>query len=237
MLNLGADDFALAACQASVYTPDGELAVARLFRDLLPSWSSHFDTEPQVVPHPTSRHPRVLLRSGTGMWRCEIAADRTDFYWIRPEPRAPAPAVEDFFTIAGGMLAQYAAHARSRVGRMAAVVSRVATHAAPARFLVQHYARPQLAAGLEGTESFELNTGKRYALGGRFLVNALMRCRTPSDNGPGTPGAVLLDQDLNTLADRAPAEQFDADDLATFFPLAARDHAFALATMFPTSPE
>lgn len=229
-MTLTADDFALAACQASVYTPDGEFPVARLFGELLPAWSQRFDTEPEVLPHPTSRHPRVLLRSATGMWRCDLGADRADFYWIRPEPGAPAPSVDDFFTIAGGLLGQYAALTGSRIGRLAALVSRAAGHTSPSRFLMQHFARAELAAGFEGTESFELNTGKRYALGGRFLVNAWLRCRTSPE---AAPTAVLIDQDLNTLADRAAAEQFTAADLGAFFPLAARDHAAALAAAYP----
>ncbi len=215
------------ACQGSVYTPDGELEVTRLLRGLAPAVLERFNTEPEVVSHPASPHPRVLLRSETGMWRCEIAADRTDFYWLRPDARAPAPSPRDFFEIATGLLGHYLEVTGSRVGRLAAIVRRAAAHAAPARFAVGHFTRPELAGtAFEGTEAFELYAHRQHALD-RFLVNASMRCSA------GAGGALTLDQDLNTLAEQAASRRFTLADLAAFFGCAAREHERALRLYFP----
>lgn len=147
---LGLHDLELAACQASVYTGDGGLEVARLLRELTPALLERFATEPQVVSHPASPHPRILLRSSTGMWRLEIAADRTDFYWLRPELRAPVPAVADFYQVAAGVLAHYAAVSHSRVSRLAAIVKRLCGHATPALAASAHFLRPDLAGAFDG---------------------------------------------------------------------------------------
>lgn len=227
MRALAAQDLGLATCQASVYTPDDELEVARLLRGLVPACLERFNTEPQVVSHPASPHPRVLLRSATGMWRCEIAADRTDFYWIRPEALAPAPTLEEFYQVAAGVLAHYAEVSHGRISRLAAVVKRIAGHTAPALFAVDHFMRPELAGtALEGTESFELYAHKRHVLG-RFVVNAAMRCRATGD------GIVDLEQDLNTLAEQAGSRRFTLEDIAEFFGHAAREHERVLALYFP----
>jgi hypothetical protein len=223
----GAQDLGLAACQASVYTPDGELEVARLLRGLVPACLERFNTEPEVVSHPASPHPRILLRSATGMWRCEIAADRTDFYWLRPEARAPAPTLDEFYKVAAGLLAHYAEMSRSRISRLAAVVKRIAGHTAPALLAIGHFMRPELAdTALEGTELFELHAHKRHALG-RFVVNASMRCRAAGD------GTIGLEQDLNTLAEQAASHRFTLDDIAAFFGHAAREHERVLPLYFP----
>jgi hypothetical protein len=217
----------LAACQASVYTADGEFEVMRLLRELMPAFLERFNTEPEVVSHPTSPHPRILLRSATGMWRCEIAADRTDFYWLRPEARAPAPSLDEFYQIASSLLAQYAEVSRSRVSRLAAIVKRITGHTTPALFAIEHFLRPELAGtALEGTEAFELYAHKRHALD-RFVVNASMRCRANND------GTITVEQDLNTLAEQAASRRFTLDDIAEFLRHAAREHERVLALYFP----
>lgn len=210
-----------------MYTADGEFEVARLLRGLVPACLERFNTEPQVVSHPVSPHPRVLLRSATGMWRCELAADRTDFYWIRPEAHAPAPMLDDFYQVAASVLAHYAEVSRSRISRLAAIVRRIADHTAPALFAVDHFTRPELArTALDGTEAFELYAHKRHVLG-RFVVNAAVRCRATGD------GAVDLEQDLNTLAEQAASRRFTLEDIAEFFGHAAREHERVLTLYFP----
>jgi len=220
-------DFELMACQASVYTADGGLEVARLLRDLMPALVERFATEPQVVSHPASPYPRILLRSATGMWRCEIAADRTDFYWLRPEIRSPAPAVVDFYQVAAGVLAHYAEVSRSRISRLASVVKRLAAHPTPALASAEHFVRPDLAsAAFHGVETFELHRHHSHALD-RFVVNAWVRWRAQPD------GTIGLEQDLNTLAEHAMSQHFTLDDVAAFFGHAARDHERVAQHYFP----
>jgi hypothetical protein len=161
------------------------------------------------------------------MWRCEIAADRTDFYWLRPEALAPAPAVEDFYQSAAGLLAHYAEVSGSRISRLAAIVKRLAGHAAPTLFSIGHLMRHELAGAVEGAEKFELHTHKRHALD-RFVVNALVRWRAAGD------GTIGLEQDLNTLAEHEVSRRFTLDDVGAFFGHAAREHERVVQLYFPT---
>lgn len=227
MSSLGFVAFELAACQASVYTPDGELAVARLLREFVPAYAERFAGEPQVVSHPASPYPRILLRSATGMWRCEIAADRTDFYWLRPEVQAPAPTVEEFFQAATGLLVHYAELSGSRVSRFAAIVKRLAPSTTPALAAIHHLVRPDLAAGaLDASEAFQLHGHRRHVLD-RFAVNATVRWGADPD------GTIAIEQDLNTLAEQAVSRRFTLEDVAAFFRHASREHDRVIQLYFP----
>ena len=192
-----------------------------------------FDAEPEVLSHPQSLHPRILLASATGMWRCEIAADRTDLYWLRPAANAPAPSVVDFFTVASELLARYADVTISRVGRFAAIVNRVADHDAPGQFLVEHFCRSELAStALAGLESFEISSHKRYSMGDRFPVNSWIRFQTPDDQTPRPHSVIIVHQDLNTLPNDAQSE-FTIAEIGDFFGLAALEHERSLPAFFP----
>lgn len=225
-------DFGLAALQASVYTPDGETQASRVIGELLPRWRDRFDTEPQVAAHPASPHPRILLSSSTGAWRCEIAADRADLYWLRADARAPAPSVVDFFAAAAKTLGEYVDVTEARIGRMAAIANRGASHTAPGLFVSKHFFRADLAgSGIDRAETVEINLHNRRALG-PFLVNAWMRCRTPDDPDPARR-AVLVAQDLNTLAEDASSCAYTLAEISEFFGLAGREHERVLAQYFP----
>lgn len=231
---LTAHEFGLAACQASIYTPDGDSPAVAVLGDLLPQWRDLFDAPPEVVAHPASPHPRILLGSATGQWRCEIAADRTDFYWLRRAARAPVPAIAEFFSTATEVLGHYAEVTGARVGRLAAIVNRVAAHDAPGRFLAGHLFRPELVgAGIDRTEALEVNLHHLRAMG-PFQVNAWIRCRTPDDPRPAGRQMVLVTQDLNTLGEDAPSRRFTFPETDEFFTLAAREHEDTLGRFFPS---
>ena len=226
-------DFALVAAQATVYTPDGESHASRVIGELAPRWRDRLDAEPQVVAHPASPHPRVLLRSGTGSWRCEIDAIRADLYWLRPDARAAAPSVDDFFTAATRILVEYAEVTGARVGRLAAIVNRGALHSAPGLFIGRHFFRGDLGgAGITRAESVEINLHDRRALG-PFLVNAWLRCRTPDDPDPVARRVVQLVQDVNTLGEDAGASSYTSAEIREFTSLAAGEHERVLARFFP----
>ena len=48
MEELTASDFELASCQATVFTPDGDLSVSKVMKELYPSLASLFDGEPTI---------------------------------------------------------------------------------------------------------------------------------------------------------------------------------------------
>jgi hypothetical protein len=228
-------DFALAACQATAYTPDGESNASRVLAELAPRWRDRLDADPQVAAHPASPHPRVLLRSGSGAWRCEIDATRADLYWLRPDARAPAPSVADFFAAATRVLVEYAEVTGARIGRFAAIVNRGAAHSAPGLFIGKHFLRGDLGGGITRAESVEIDLHDRRALG-PFLVNAWLRCRTPDDPDPAARRIVQLVQDLNTLGEDAGASAYTSDEIREFMSLAASEHERVLAQFFPEAP-
>jgi hypothetical protein len=195
MRTLSARDFHLTSCQAGMITPGHELPRRQLFAELLPAWLVRFEEEPRFVA--VDGEPTRIILEGGG-WRFEFSAARADLFWIRRAPSVPALALEGFYEQASDLLGGYQRATGCRVGRLAALVQRIAGHDAPGLALARHFCQERWTHGaLDRPEQFELHAHKRYALAGRFLVNSWVRCRSAPQFGPQ---AIAVDQDINTLA-------------------------------------
>lgn len=232
MRTVSAAAFSVQSCQASAYTPGHQLATGRFLRDLFPRWSRRFDAEPIVAPSPDGL--RFALLSASTMWRCELSGPRIDLYWVRPDPAAPQIQLADFYAAAGPFLAEYTEFFGLRVGRLAAIVIRVAMHETPGAALARHFCRDAWQDQvLDGAESFELHVHRRTQLADRFAVNARLRSATGVAANIAAPSTIVVEQDLNTLADDLDAKDFQGPEMAEFFTLAAREHDTALELAYP----
>ncbi len=232
MRPLSFSDFALASCQASAFTPGHQLAVGRFMRELLPQWAGRFEAEPLIVPSPDGM--RVVLLSGSTMWRCELSGPRIDLYWVRQEPAGPQLALTDFYAAAGPFLSEYSAFVGARVGRLAAIVRRVAQHETPSLFLARHFGRAELQDGvLDAVQSFELHLHKRAPVAGRFIANTRLRSAAGIAVGVTVPTLLEVEQDWNTLADEAASRSFKPAEMADFFTAIAPEMQRGLEQAYP----
>ena len=82
MERLTASSFELASCQATIFTPDGDLAVSKVMKDLYPSLATLFDGEPTILPPVPEgaplEIPRIILESTSHEWRCELSPARVN---------------------------------------------------------------------------------------------------------------------------------------------------------------
>jgi hypothetical protein len=217
-----ARDFVLAQCQATLFTPDSELSTVRLFSRLLPRWVERFDGEPIVLPLPDAIPkdvPRAVFQSRSGEWRCEFASGRVNLFWRQPPRSSTSQTIDHVYTVFMPLLAEYVTFLDSRVGRFAAVVNRYIEHGEPAKYLATHFCRDRwLSAPFNRPESFELHAHKTFTLSGRFKVNSWVRNKTGKLTTDGAERAiVIVEQDLNTLAEEQESQAFSVDDLGRFF--------------------
>jgi hypothetical protein len=141
---LTAENFRIASCQATIFTPDEEVSAVKLLAGPVQQWLRRFDADPTILPLAEGMPreiPRLILNSTSESWRCEIASARMNVFWRRTKTVSPAltPGLTEFFTEATTLLSEYSDFVKARVGRMAAVLTRFAPHPEPGLFLSRHF--------------------------------------------------------------------------------------------------
>lgn len=237
---LRTSDFALASAQVVYFTPDQEFSAASVARDVVPRLIGDLDAAPMVLPAPPAPPnlvadvPRVLLGTRDQMWRLEIAPGRAQCFWNRISEDSPNPPLEEVFLRASEFLYRYLQ--AQRVGRVAVVLNRVATHDAPGIFLAQHFCREALLkAPFNRPEEFALHAHKRFTLAGKFLVNSWVKNSVASlsiSKRPPRP-VVVVEQDLNTPAEDASTRSFSSSDSSEFLRACATEFESILGLYYP----
>jgi hypothetical protein len=234
------EDFHLFSCQAVLFTPDEEVSSAKLLKGLLPQtrWAERFDADPVALPSPaavvsvgpgigTPREiPKIILQSKEpGIWRCQIASERINFYWQKQRSETPETTLVEFFSEASSFLCEYREFLRARVGRLAAILMRYAPHSSPGLFLAQHFCKDQLLEKpFDRPIDFELHAHKRYTLTGKFSINSWVRNKTGQLLASGERTSVLfVEQDLNTLSEETQKRDFTNEEIQDFFSTAATE--------------
>ena len=241
MEELTASSFELASCQATVFTPDGDLAVSKVMRDLYPSLATRFDGEPTILPPVPEgaplEIPRIILESTSHEWRCEFSPARANVYWRRTKSTEACVALGNFLGKAVDILLQYAAQLSPRIARLAALATRFSPHDKPGLFLARHFCKGRWdKAPLNRPENFELHAHKSFALASGFTVNSWARSKTGKLSGDGDEKLIVLfEQDLNTLAEAASEKEFGEAEIKKFFLAAATELDSILGLYYPSS--
>jgi len=233
-------DFALAQCQATLFTPEAEISTARLVGRLFPGWAGLFDGEPVILPLPDGvpkEIPRAIFQSRSGEWRCECASGRINLFWKQPSQSAASQTLQGVYGAMVPLLMQYVEFVDSRIGRIATVVNRYVPHSSPGRYLATHFCKERwLVAPFNRPENFELHAHKRFSLSRDFQVNSWVRNRTGTLAAEGPERAIILvEQDLNTLAEEQAQRTFSAGEVRGFFDLATPALDEVLNLYYPTN--
>lgn len=239
-----ARDFAPAAAQAILFTPEEGLSVPRLMRELAPRWQ-RFDGAPTVLPPVPEGlpgdFPRVTLVSADGRWRFDAASARATVTCQATPDIAEIPTTRaEFLAEAAAMLLEYRAAFRMRVGRLAAISTSAAPSATPGVELARHFCQDRWQAQpFNRPEAFELHAHKRYDIRGWGAVNSWMRVKTGHLTRPGgaqTP-IIVTEQDLNTPPEQAPTKDYTDEQIAAFFAMADGEFATILGLYFPEATQ
>ncbi len=239
MQELTASSFELASCQATVFTPDGDLSVSKAMKDFYPSFADLFDGAPVALP-PLPQGvpfeiPRIILESATHEWRCELLPARASVVWQRSDSTRTPIELGEFFQKGLAVLLEYSDRLKTRVGRLAALATRFSEHDTPGLFLARHFCKDRWdKAPLNRPENFELHAHKKFTIANEFQVNSWARSKTgrlsPARN---ERPIVLFEQDLNTLAEEPSSKSFDKGEMERFFKSVGPELDAILKLYFP----
>lgn len=239
MEELTADNFDLASCQATVFTPDGDLVVSKVMSDLYPLLRNCFDGDPTILPPlpegAPPEIPRIILESKSHEWRCELSTVRVSIYWRRTKSTEECVALPKFFDKAANIILECNAQLQPRIARLAAVATRYATHADPGLFLARHFCKDRWEeTPLNRPENFELHAHKRFTFADDFQVNSWARSKTGRLTGQGEEKLIVLfEQDLNTLAEEMTKNKITEEEVKKYFGGAAGELDHILQLYYP----
>ena len=229
----------LASCQATAFTPAGDLSVTKALSEFCPRFASLFDGEPIVLP-PISEGappevPRIILESRNHEWRCELLPERANVFWRKTQAASEDIGLSEFFEKAVDVLLHYAELVGARVGRLSAVATRFAKHETPGLFLARHFCKERWdRAPLNRPENFELHAHKRFALSGNFQVNSWARSKTGKlATEADQTTIVVFEQDINTLSEESSTKSFTAQETKGFFQAARTELDTILHLYYP----
>ncbi len=237
MQKLKSKDFLPATCQATLFTPDEQLSTNRLVRELLPHWMSRFDAEPIILPlgeQAPREIPKIICRNKSGDLSCEIASSRINIIG-KNFPAGETENPDEFFLIASDVFEEYVKILNPRIGRVAAIVNWYAKHENPGLFLARHFCTERChEAPLNRPENFELHAHKRFSMGNKFSVNSWVRNKTGViSTSTGRQLIVLVEQDINTLAEEMSSENYSVKQFREFFQLVSHEFVLILGLYYP----
>lgn len=232
-------NFCLDFVQAAAFTPEhSAFSSAKAVGIILANFQDRFDGEMQVLPLPTDVPPeihRVVLASSDAQWKLSMGPARIDSACRIPKT-SPSPSLDAIALKCSEVLERYVGESGARVGRVALIVHRYCPHDTPAQSLIETFCNEASQKGpLSRSESFEIHNHKVYAPQSRGLsypINSWVRCKTGKLVADGHP-AILVHQDLNTLASTLDSSRFDANQIRSFFDVAAREADEILGKYFP----
>ncbi len=128
-----------------------------------------------------------------------------------------------------------------RVVRLAGVVHKfcpAAGSAEAAQLIAEHFCQDRwLKAPFNQPQEFEIHTLKHFNMSG-FAVNSWVRCKTPTltlvaANEQRQMSGVIIEQDINTLAEEMPTSNYSAGNIGKFYSLLPSNYEQILALFFP----
>ena len=229
-------DFEITSIQATVFTPSLSFAASRLLASVLGKWGEVFDSPPISMPLPPeapSEIPRIILQSLNMHKKLELAPKRANFFWLR-QTETDTIVLEDCLGFAANVLCDYVNIVKGKVGRIAAVLNRSLRNPNPGLFLAQHFCKEKwLTVPFNRPESFEIHAHKRYSFADRFNVNSWVRCKTGLLVKPDRESIILIEQDINTVAEEMETREFSAEEIKDFFRLVKEEFDSILSLYFP----
>ena len=229
-------DFEITSIQTTIFTPSLSFATSKLLGSVLQKWSEVFDSSPISLPLPLdapSEIPRIILQNSSKHKKLELAPKRANLFWLR-QTETDTIILEDYLGFAANVLSDYVNIVNGKVGRIATVLNRSLKNPNPGLFLAQHFCKEKwLTAPFNRPENFEIHAHKRYSFADRFNVNSWVRCKTGILVKPERESIVLVEQDINTVAEEMEKREFSDQEIRDFFRLVKEEFDSILSLYFP----
>ncbi len=226
-------DFESVQFRLAAFTPTlHQLSAAQIVSALL----ERFSGDPMVLPIPAGAPPeipRIILREPRDAMELQIALSRSDLTLNRQ------PGVEfvatDLAQEGTAILEELLDVLTVRPGRLAAIGSYANKCDDPAAQLADHFTKPQWSAGpLADLKAFEVHAHRRLSLIEGLTVNSWIRCKTGSVSELKlSHPAVVIERDVNTLAEEVEQREFTPDEVNSFMKQAAVCLRTEIEELFP----
>lgn len=228
--------FNVASIQCSIFTPGFSFHPTEFLRYLLEHWGDKFDGKPLSIPLPDNAPPEIpsiVLTNKDSSLKMDVSRQRANVFWNRTSSEVN-PDVLSITEEMNGILRDIVKDQGVSAGRLAFILNRFAPVEDVARMLAAHFCKEEwLTTALKLPENFELHVLEKHTLDtGQFNVNSWFRVRTGRivvDN----KSAVLVQQDINTLAEELESQHFELKQIQTFFHEAVKLGDQVLALYFP----
>jgi hypothetical protein len=216
------NDFQFNSIQGTIFTSATRFVPAKVLTKFFPMVSDQFDASPTVLPLPEEAPPeipRMILQSSTKQWQAEIAATRVNFRWAQMTP-SDTITIEAFRESLLRFIHLLLEMEHARVSRMGLILGRYLIVDNPASVLARYFCRENwLQSALQDPENFELHAHRKTTVGSTFDVNSWIRFKSAQVTLPNIPPRpiVLVEQDVNTLAEEAALREYGIEAISTFF--------------------
>jgi hypothetical protein len=229
--------FTLRSVQAAMFTGgSSEFTTSRVLSTILREFAERFTGEIQALPLPPSyprELPRVMLQSNDGSWQMSASLCSLSCTWLQKDP-AVSVQRDNRISECAKVLEQYVSENKVLVGRLGLVLQNAYPTEAPALTLIRRFCTEQSQIEpFNRSENFEIHNHKVYTPAGvDYPVNSWVRCQSGVLE-PEKASAILVLQDLNTVAEDLAQDRFDAEKVHTFFSVATAESGSILKKYFP----
>ena len=228
--------FNIESIQCSIFTPGFSFRQTAFLTYLLKHWGDKFDGNPLSIPLPDNAPPEIpgiFLTSKDNSLKMDVSRQRTNVSWNRTSSEVN-PDVPSVIGEMNDILRDIIKDQRVSVDRLAFILNRFALVEDAAKMLAAHFCKEEwLTTALKRPENFELHVHEKHTLSaGQFNVNSWFRVRTGHIVVDSKP-AVIVQQDINTMAKEPESQPFQLEQIQTFFHEAVNLGDQVLALYFP----
>jgi hypothetical protein len=213
------DDFKDISYQAAIFTPNPEIKKAVIIKDLLSQFGDLFDGDPEILPFPEevpAQVPRIILKNSKALWELNISKSRIDLV-----ADARHIGVTIFCDKAMQIFKTYRIAARASVGRIALIIRRFYETGNAGIELANHFCKENwISTALNRPEDFKLHAYKKYKIDNRIPeINSWIRHNVGqvSSEDLGSKKGIIVEQDLNTPAEKVESTDYNQEDIKYFF--------------------
>ena len=192
-----------------------------------------FDGNPTALPLPPDAPkeiPSIILCSKNSKLKLEIAEGRVNYFsFFEQDDQVDLDIVIDLWK---KILHVYLLATNAVVGRIAVVSLKGLELPDPGKALADHFCKPEFTEEpFNRPESFEIHSHKRYPIFSK-QVNSWVRCKT-GKLLKGNKPIVVIEQDINTLAEDANNTEFEESKIIDFLKKAIEEQSDILKKYFP----
>lgn len=231
---LTSSDFQIQKLIASGFVASEGFNPSDALRHVLVSWPDVYDGQTTSFPLPADAppdFPAVSVSSKDGIWLVEMTRARVNVAWVNQHGRIRS--LRRVFSELSKRLVTILAEQQVVVGRLAALVTRVAEVPGPGVVLSRQFCRPKWLDGpLNRPEGFELHAHKTFDLLPGLAVNSWVKIKTAKGGSPNYR-YVVIEQDVNTLAPELETRKFSQRETSSVFRAASLELDSILSMYFP----